>query len=85
MVVHGGGSCCGDVLLFTKLMMGKEEYLEILTHQDISQDVKTWSQLCVSTDNDAKHTIKHVTKRLKDNKVKILQGHFTWKDINIPN
>ena len=43
-------------------------YIEA-TSQDISQEVKAWSQL----DNDPKHTSTVVAKWLKDNKVKVLE------------
>ena len=43
-------------------------YIEA-TSQDISQEVKAWSQM----DNDPKHTSKVVAKWLQDNKVKVLE------------
>ena len=43
-------------------------YMEA-TSQDISQEVKAWSQM----DNAPKHTSKVVAKRLKNNKVKLLE------------
>ena len=52
---HEGGKLCG--------------YIEA-TSQDISQEVKAWSQM---SQNDPKHTSKVVAKWFKDNKVKVLE------------
>jgi ABC-type proline/glycine betaine transport system substrate-binding protein len=46
-------------------------YIEA-TSQDISQEVKDWSQWVFQMDNDPKHTSKVVAEWLKDNKVKVL-------------
>jgi hypothetical protein len=73
-VKHGGGSimlwvCCRRDWCTSQNRLHHEAgklcgYIEA-TSQDISQEVKAWSQM----DNDPKHTSKVVAKWLKDNKV----------------
>ena len=55
---HEGGKLCGCIEA---------------TSQDISQEVKAWSQMGFQIDNDPEYTSKVVEKWLKDNKVKVLK------------
>ena len=64
---HVGGKLCG--------------YNEA-TCQDISQEVKAWSQMVFQMDNAPKHTSKVVAKGLKDNKVKVLEWPSQSPDLN---
>ena len=51
-------------------------YIEA-TSQDISQEVKAWTQWLFQMDNDPMHTSKVVAKWLKDNKFKVLRVAIT--------
>uniref|UniRef100_A0AAZ3RNR5 Tc1-like transposase DDE domain-containing protein n=1 Tax=Oncorhynchus tshawytscha TaxID=74940 RepID=A0AAZ3RNR5_ONCTS len=49
---------------------------------DINQEDKAWSQMGFPNANDPKHTYKVVAKRLKDNKVKVLEWPSQSPDLN---
>ena len=77
-----GGLCCRRDWCTSQNRWNHEKgklcgYIEA-TSQDISQEVKAWSQM----DNDPKHTSKVVAKWLKDNKVKILEWPSQSPDLN---